>query len=426
MTKRIYYGWLVLGAVSGINFANAATSIGVLTVFVIPMGDELGWSRTQIAGATTVGAVLGAALAPITGRLSDRFGSRALLSIGAALIVLSTLSLAFVQMLVGFYIGYGIARLSDQGFVQAVSPPVVAKWFLRRRGRALAVLFLMASLGGVLLPLAVQAVTTLADWHVAWAMLSGIMLVFGFLPCVVLLRRQPEDMGLAIDGDALDQQTTPSQLASQTPRDQGSDGGEIQWKWGEAIRTPTLWILLLSMFVVGIATAGVGLHLVPYLVEQGVGSTAAVGAVSITFLASAAGTIWWGVLAERYPVRVLLTIVNVLGAVAFVVLLTADSLMDAYVFALLRGFTEGGLRTLTTLLLADYYGRESLGSLYGLTRSVQVAGFALGPLTAGAVYDSTQSYTGAFSAFLVLAIIGAILIAGARRPIKPTSIEAAI
>ena len=76
---RVYYGWWVAGAASGIEFANAATAIGILTIFVIPMSQEFGWSRTEVAGATSLGAVLGAGLAPFIGGLVDRFGARAVL-----------------------------------------------------------------------------------------------------------------------------------------------------------------------------------------------------------------------------------------------------------------------------------------------------------------------------------------------------------
>ena len=76
LPRRFYYGWLVAGAASGIQFANAATAIGILTVFVVPMSEEFGWNRTEVAGATSLGAILGAGLAPFSGRLVDRFGAR--------------------------------------------------------------------------------------------------------------------------------------------------------------------------------------------------------------------------------------------------------------------------------------------------------------------------------------------------------------
>ena len=60
--RRPYYGWYVLAAVSGLNFANSATAIGVLTVFIVPLTAAFGWTRTQISAVTSVGAVLGALL----------------------------------------------------------------------------------------------------------------------------------------------------------------------------------------------------------------------------------------------------------------------------------------------------------------------------------------------------------------------------
>ena len=144
--KRFYYGWTVLGALSGINFANSATSIGVLTVFILPLTSEFGWTRTEISAATSIGAVLGAIVAPFAGRLTDRFGARLPLVVGAILIVLAMLGLASMQTLAWFYVAFSMARLADQGLVQAPSPPAVAKWFSAYRGRAMSILFLLSSL----------------------------------------------------------------------------------------------------------------------------------------------------------------------------------------------------------------------------------------------------------------------------------------
>ncbi|MBI3325437.1 MAG: MFS transporter, partial [Nitrospinae bacterium] len=199
--RRVYYGWFVLAAISGINFANSATSIGVLTVFIIPLTEEFGWTRTQISAVTSVGAVLGALAAPFTGRLTDRLGARIPLTLGGFFIVLAMLNLAAMQSLSWFYLAFGLARLADQGFVQAPSPPAIAKWFQRYRARAIAVLSFTSSAGGVALPLLVQLVITVWHWRMAWAMLSGVMLFVGLLPCALLVRRQPEDLGIPVDGE---------------------------------------------------------------------------------------------------------------------------------------------------------------------------------------------------------------------------------
>jgi len=414
--RRPYYGWIVLAAVSGINFANGATAIAVLTVFLLPLTEAFGWTRTQISAVTALGAVLGALAAPLTGRLTDSKGARVPLTLGGLFIVLATLNLAAMQSLSWFYLAFGLARLADQGFVQVPSPPAVAKWFQRYRGRAMAVLFLSGSAGGAVLPLLVQLVITAWHWRMAWVMLSGIMLVMGLLPCSLLVRRQPEDLGLRVDGESSLEQG-PTTLPP--PGDEMSAAhrsGEAAWSLTEALKTPALWLLLGVMFIFGVASTGVGLHLVPYLVQQGIAPAAAVGAVSISFLGSALGNLLWGVGAERRSVRCLLLGAYALRAASLAMLLVVDTTPVAYIFAILKGFTEGGLSTLTTLLLANYYGRRHLGSIYGLMRSVQVAGFALGPLIAGVAFDTAQSYRTAFVSFFALSLLATGLLWLARQP----------
>lgn len=413
--RKVYPGWRVLGAVSGINFANGATTIGVLTVFILPFADEFGWTRTEIAGATSLGALLGAAMALLTGRLTDGIGARIPLVVGGVMVVVAMLNLAAMQTLIWFYIAFGLARLADQGFIQPASSPAVSKWFLRLRGRALAILFFVTSVGGVILPLAAQFTIDAIHWRAAWLILAGVMVIFGVLPSVFLVRRQPEDMGLAIDGAPI----PPKPVARESQLSTESDvADEDHWTLKEAIRHPALALILLSMFALGIASSGVGLHLVPFLVQQGLTPTVAVGAVSIGFLASGISNLTWGLVADKYSTRYLLAMNYALRAVTLVILLKTDTLVMAYIYAALQGFTEGGIRTLGTLILSDYYGRRRIGTIFGVSRALQVTGFALGPLIAALAFDLTQSYSGAFTSFIVLIVIGTALIVVAKRPQK--------
>ena len=114
-SRPLYYGWVVTAATGGIGFANAASAISILTIFVVPISEEFGWGRTEIAGATTVGAILGAALAPVVGRLVDRFGSRIVLVVSGTVIGLACLYLSAMQTLIGFYLAFTASRIADQG-----------------------------------------------------------------------------------------------------------------------------------------------------------------------------------------------------------------------------------------------------------------------------------------------------------------------
>ncbi len=420
--KKIYYGWLVVAASSGIGFANAATAIGILTIFVIPMSEEFGWNRTQIAGATSLGAILGASLAPFSGRLVDRRGSRALLTLGGLTVVLACGYLALAQTLAGFYAAFTVARIADQGLIKIGTSPTIGKWFSRYRGRATGIVFFSEAAGMTLMAPLVQLVISGAGWRSAWLLLGGGMLVLGVIPCAWLIRRQPEDLGLLPDGAPASQPAAKSGSGAEGSgtRTGGSSIEQLQLPpFAEIVRTPSFWLVLVSLFVVSTATSGVGLHLVPHLIQQGLNPLQAVGAISVMSIAGAVGSLLWGFLAERLSPRYLLPVAYSLGAISMVVLINADDLPKTYAFAIIQGMAGHGVNTLAPLLWASYYGRASLGSIFGISRAAQVAGFAVGPLASGIVYDATGSYQQAFIYFAVLALVGSALILAARPPNQP-------
>ncbi len=404
--NRIYYGWWVVAAASGMSFANAATAISILTVFVVPMSLEFGWNRTEVAGATSLGAVLGAGLAPFTGRAVDRFGARVTLVAGGLIVVAGCLYLAGAQALAGFYVAFTAVRIADQGLIQVSASVTAGKWFARYRGRATG-LVMLGNAGGVIVmaPL-VQLVISLWNWRAAWVMLAGSMLVVGTIPALLLVRRQPEDMGLRVDGDG---DPDPDEQA-ETSADEPAVG------LGAIVRTPSFWLILFSLFLVSTATSGIGLHLVPHLTQQGLSAGAAVAAVSVMAISGAVSALAFGLLAERAAPKLLLVLSYLLAAASMWVLMIADNLPETYLFAVLQGIVGTGINTLAPILWADYYGRRTLGSTFGVSRAAQVVGFAVGPLASAVVYDRTGSYQGAFLALAAVAVAAAILLTTARRP----------
>ena len=400
---RFYYGWLVAGSASGIQFANAATAIGILTVFVIPMSEEFGWNRTEVAGATSLGAVLGAALAPFSGRLVDRFGARLILVGGGLVVVVGCLYLSMAQTLAGFYVAFTMVRIADQGLIQIGASVSVGKWFLRRRGRAVGLVFFGASAGMIVMAPVVQFVIANWDWRAAWVVLAIVMLCIGVVPSALFVRRQPEDMGLVIEG-------ADEQVRAGRSRD------ERQTPLGEVVRTAAFWVILVSLLLGSVAISGVGLHLVPQIIQQGLSPTASVAAVSVMSVSGAVAALGTGVLAERVSAKLLLTLAYLLGAVSMWTLINADTPTETYLFAVLQGFLSTGVNTLAPIMWASYYGRRTLGSIFGMSRAAQVFGFAVGPLASAIVYDRTESYTGAFMGLALVAIIAAVLISTARRP----------
>ena len=249
--RKIHYSWVVLAAVCGLAFANSVASLNVLTVFFLPMSDEFLWNRTQISGAASLGALLGAGVAVMTGRILDQTGPSVILAIGALITTISMIALSQITTIMAFYIFYGAARVSDQGFIQATSPPTIAKWFDKKSGVAVSVLFAVTALGGVLLPLISQASIAEFGWRFGWMVLAVIMFLVGVIPAILFVR-SPKDLD-ENDGDGVELEnfTIP------------------EFSLSEVLHTKEYWFLTATVFVTGIATAGIGLHIVPYLVGQG-------------------------------------------------------------------------------------------------------------------------------------------------------------
>ena len=407
--KSLYYGWVVAGASGSIGFANAASAISILTIFVVPMSEEFGWGRTQIAGATTLGAILGAALAPFIGRLVDRFGSRLTLVIGGTIIGLGCVYLSLMQTLLGFYLAFTVSRIADQGGVKIGASVAAGKWFERYRGRATGLVFLVETVGVIVLAPLTQLVIGQWGWRSAWLMLAAVMFALGVIPCALWVRRQPEDMGLAVDGGPA---PSDGEVAS-SEQSQGADD-ERSLTLREATRTPAFWIALAALFLGSNAMSGPGLHMVPYLTERGLNATAAVGAISVMATAGAAGAMLAGVAADRISPRWLMVALYLTGAAALLLLVGTDTLVETYAVVILLGLIGTGINTLTPLMWAANYGRGSLGAIHGVGRASQVLGFAIGPLLSGIAYDSTGTYREVFLVFAGVVLVAAGLLAGAR------------
>jgi MFS family permease len=175
-------------------------------------------------------------------------------------------------------------------------------------------------------------------------------------------------------------------------------------------------LILLSLFLVSTSTSGIGLHLIPHLTQQGLSAGAAVGAVSVMSLSGAFAALAFGVVAERVSAKLLLTMVYLLGAVSMWVLMGTHTLPEAYLFAVLQGSVGSGVNTLAPLMWASYYGRRTLGSVFGLSRAAQVVGFAVGPLGSAVAYDRTGTYQGAFLTLALVSVAAALLLVTTRRP----------
>jgi len=422
--KRIYYGWVIVAVMALAGFTQSAETFPVLGVFLKPMTEEFGWSRSSFAGAMTIGTVLGGIVAIGAGPLIDRFGSRWTLVISFTVLGGTLVAMAGISRLWQFYALQIVGRMLNMGVIALATIVVIPKWFVVKRGRAVAVGQLGGKFGNAITPLYVQALVNAGSWRLA-SLVAGIVIwAFSLLPSAIFLRRRPEDLGLLPDGAVPDEWIEGNEpKGSEVER---RPNQEISLTLKEVSKLPSFYLLILAFSVASFAGPALFLHMIPFFTDQGLSANLAVAVVAVWSGSGAIGSLGSGFLAERYSMRITLTIGFLLTALGYGLLLIVKTSSAAIAWGFYLGSIGGGMFTLQQVVFADYYGRDSLGAIRGVIWPVQMATNALGPLAAAVAYDLTGGYTLVFSICSLLMGIASLSVFFARPPnlsqIRPAEI----
>ncbi|MDP6498610.1 MAG: MFS transporter [SAR202 cluster bacterium] len=406
-----FYGWTILFAAGSSMVVRNATASLTLAVFIFPMSEDLGWSRTLIAGAASLGGLVATVASPVVGWTLDRYGARTILTVSILVLGLSTISLAWATVPIAFYLAYGTGRVLFSSPLNIGPSVVVSRWFVRRRGRATGMLFLSHSLGMITFPLIAGLVIKYRGWEDAWIVLGVLVWVLALGPVSMLIRQSPESVGLLPDGDLPEQPGAGNDVATAVE--------EVSWTLREAMRTPTLWLLALATGSLFLLQSGTNIHQGAYFLDQGQGVGVSAATLSVNAVFTGAGSLFWGWLVDRVPVRFTYAGVALMMAVALVLFPSADSAIEALVVAAIFGAAVGGILVVPVVAYANYFGRRSLSAIRGVTEPFVSLGQAIGAIFSGAIYDVTGSYK---DAFLILAILGFATIGMlllTRAPVRP-------
>lgn len=396
-----FYGWIVLGVICCVSFARQGPAVATLSIFVDPMTSELGWSRTSISAAVSIGGLLAAIVSPGLGPLVDRHGARSLLAWAVALTGICCIALAGIETLVAFYLLFCIARMNFAGPFDLGIYGAINNWFVRLRPIATSISTLWLMIGLTAMPLiAHTAMHVGGDWRWGWIAVGSTVLIVGFLPTVLLLARRPEDLGQEPDGGPLVRDRPAG-------TDGESDERQPMYSRAEAMREPAFWLLLLFTFLAYPVQAGVSLHQAPHLVERGLDPTTAAFVVSAFSATSGLVGFLIGPLVRPLGTRFVLVAVGAFLAAGSWLMTTVDGPTTAFLASALFGCGIGGLLTVPPIAWADTFGRQSFGAIRGVTLSVQVTGQAIGPVLSGALRDWTGSYLLSLQVFMALAMCAA-------------------
>jgi MFS family permease len=444
--NRIFFGWYVVIGAAAINVYGAGVWFYGFPIFFKALLDDFGWTAAAGAAVISLSRLEGGIEGPIIGWAVDKFGPRKMAIIGAVITGLGFMMMsvvrsfsigpiqvsafvAFVLLYAGWMsIGY------NTGFGHA-SMAAVNAWFIKKRSRAFA-MFSMGAGGSGLTVFFLGYLVENVGWRSA-SFLAGLGMFAIVIPLCLLLRHKPEQYGYLPDGEEHKEEETEAESSDdglKTVVNNGELGksgdkttGSPSRQWGEydftvkeALSTFSFWMLILGTGARAFAMTSIVVHQIVYLTAvRGIplvqASAALGGMVSVSLI----GRMGFGFLGDYLDKRYIMVGTILMQAVGVYILMTADSLIQVWVFVVVYGISYGGAIPVYMAIVGEYFGRKHYATIRGFNQLFQVPTTVAGPIFAGWIYDTTGSYTVAFSTFIGAMLVGVSFIFFAKKPPLP-------
>lgn len=392
---KFFYGWVVV-AVTAVTLFVSAGLRSAPGVFILPLEQDMGWSRSAISFAVSIGLITLGIAGPLSGWLMDRFGPKRVALVGLMLVVAAMVASYGITELWQLNLLWGMISGLGTGMVGGVLGPAVAnRWFVARRGLVIGIFGASLSAGQLVFVPALMAVVLTVGWR--WSSVAlGLMALVAIIPVLIFLRDDPADMGLAPYGATTGQGATRPTV----------DPNVMQ----RAVKAPEFWLLAATFFVCGATSNGlIGTHLIPHAADHGIPQATAAGMLALMGAMNFVGTIASGWLTDKYDPRKLLCIYYGFRGLSLFLLPYVSGVFGLSVFAIMFGLDYIATVPPTTALVADTFGRRNVGTVYGWVFCSHQVGAALAAWLGGVTRDMFGDYLLAFLVAGAIAMIAALL-----------------
>ena len=398
MTKKhpLFYGWYIVAGA----FLILAVNYGIrysFGIFLKPMSDEYGWSRSVVSLGVSFNMIAYSFFTIFIGRMVDRIRPFYIITVGTLAVSLGLIMAVFAANPVLFYLVYGLfCGLGSAGLGIVVCNSSVAKWFRQRRGLAVGIASMGISVGTMTLTPLSGYIAKTYGWRQGFLTLAILSLVIGILVSQLLFRKA----AVNDDGETLTFSSFTQIFA------------------GFIVKDKQFWLISLSFCFAYLTIMSVFIHQVPYAIDHGISPLSAASSLASLSLAAFGGQFFFGWLTDHVRnAKYVVAFGFLMMALGMFILLNMSSETILYLFSLVFGFGYGCFAPLPSIILAERFGDESLGSLYGMFTFLIGIGGSIGPFWAGYMYDHFQSYHQVWilNIVILICVTGTILLLPSRR-----------
>ncbi len=361
---RWYFGWNIVAAATLLTLLTAGMRLGI-GPFFLPMSRDLGFSRSLLSSILGVGMLCYGLAMALAGYLVGRLGTRSVLLLGTAIVILSTAWTVIARTPLSFLLGFGVLLSLGLGLASPVAlTPIISRWFRRQRGMALFFLS-TGSMAGIAVMTPVLALSN--QWFRWQTTLIGYATVFAVVtvPSALFIMRDEAPP----NADLLPEQISAQDAAAATANPRES------LRFSAAIRTSPFLKIAFGLFTCGFSMNLLGAHGVPMLMDHGFDAMTSSVGIGIIGLVAILGTLILGRLSDRMPRKNILAAIYFIRGLGFFALLLVATHWELYMASAVGGIVWAGSIATSSALLADIYGVRLVGVLYGTAYLVhQIAG----------------------------------------------------
>jgi MFS family permease len=362
-------------------------------VFLTPMERDLGFSRTALTGAFSVGLLASAAVGIPVGRWIDRHGARAVMTAGSCAAVVLMFAWSRVETLWALYVVWTLMGLAMATTLYDPAFAAIVGWFARHRDRALLTLTLVAGLASTIF---VPIETRLLAGH-TWRqtlVILGVVLAVTTIPIHALaLRPPPRDGG-----------TSPAGVAA----------ADRSHSLGDALRMPIFWILAAAFVVSNFATNSVTVHVIPYLVDRGYPLATAAMTIGWMGAMQLPGRVLFGPIASRFGHRQMTAAVFAAQGLGLAALASVTLIHSLVPIIVLVGAANGMATLARASIVAQIFGRRSYGAISGAMAIGANTARALGPVGGSLLLAALGGYEAVFGLLAAGVVLGGVAVLFAR------------
>lgn len=360
-------------------------------VFLVPISEDFHWPRSQVTTVLGIIALVSVIAYPVVGRLIDKFGGRRVLLTGNVLLALSVAAVSQAGGGVSqFYLLFALIGIAGAIPSTAMFSKVISEWFDENRGLMLGICAGLGNgIGAALMPFVAALLLKEVGWKMSYALIGALVFAIGFPTMFFLLRDAPKDAAMAASGESAPEVEKPGLT------------------FGEAIRTPVFWLILVSLGMGAGSLTAVFSHVIPVLTDRGFDLAHATAIMSTLALVTAGFQIVIGSVLDHISRPQAVAPWFLLACGGLWLLQYGETPLAHFGAAALLGIGLGAAFGSLNYFISRYFGIKAFGLITGVTFSVVMLAQGTTPYLMDLWFDHHKSYAGS------IAIIGASLVASA-------------